>query len=67
MTPCFPREHGRPIEVGSQNIQALMPRSNSIRLAPVNGPVPSSQREITYRKGVTHKSRGDGCVRIRDS
>ncbi|SBP87284.1 hypothetical protein THIARS_520001 [Thiomonas delicata] len=67
MKPCLPREHGRPIEVGSQNIQALMPRSDGIRMAPVNGPVPSSRRENTTRKGVAHKSRGDGCVRIRDS
>jgi hypothetical protein len=56
--PCFPRERGRPTEVGSQIMQALMPRSG-IRMAPVNGPVPSSQRETTTRKGVAVESGGD--------
>jgi hypothetical protein len=44
-----------------------MPRSDGIRMAPVNGPVPLAMGETTYREDVANQSGGDRAIRIRDS
>ena len=74
--PCGCSEHGcRHVSRGSMAARSRSGlRTSSVDAAlqqhppgPRIGPVPAFGREITCRKGVTHKSRGDGCVRIRDS